>query len=238
MGWYFEQFLGVPHGVNPSMAYGQAMHFAVEMAHRQYQKTQTWPSDLQIKKHFNKEIEKYASLLPQNEFDFQKKKGESQAPDFIAQRKKDWHGGNFEVEKYVSHEQNGIKIGGRLDKILIKENGEIQVVDFKTGKYKREYVGGRTEKNVNGGGYFRQMAFYLYLIGHDPKYKGKTATGSFEFTEKEKGAYPSVPVTVTPEDTAWLKKTIAFVWERIKTKDLGQGCGDCQWCEMKNQSSD
>ena len=82
---------------------------------------------------------------------------------------------------------NGVPLKGKLDKLEF--NGkEINVVDYKSGDIDKAIpkMKGPSEKDPNGGDYWRQAVFYKLLIDNYEQKDWKVISTEFDFVEPDK----------------------------------------------------
>ena len=91
-----------------------------------------------------------------------------------------------------------------------------------------------SEKEPNGGDYWRQAVFYKILV--DRADRGWEAVSTeFDFAEPDKKKkYRKEKVIITPPDIETVTQQITSVWEKIQAHDFYTGCGkaDCHWCNF------
>lgn len=131
---------------------------------------------------------------------------------------------------------NKIKLNGKIDKLEISENGEVRVVDYKTGKPKtRNHIMGLT-KSAGSGDYLRQLVFYKLLLDNFANQKYHVTSGLVDFIEPDdKNRYKQEEFSLGESDVAGLGEQIRAVYDAILSlKFLNNGCGevDCEWCRL------
>lgn len=113
--------------------------------------------------------------------------------------------------KFYGVKINDIKLTGKIDKIDILENNEINVVDFKTGKPDSAY-----EKLKPDGDYFRQLVFYKILCEQSRDFKYKVKSGTIDFIQKDNyGKFKKVNFSITSDDVQNLKDLIIETYQKI-----------------------
>ncbi len=130
-----------------------------------------------------------------------------------------------------------IRLTGKVDKMeFFGDGGEVNVVDYKTGKPKtRGYVEGSTKNSE--GDIKRQIVFYKLLLDNymDGKYKMVSAT--IDFVEPdEKGKYKQENFTVMREEEEELTALIKKVSAEILNLDFwDKKCDDpdCEFCSLR-----
>jgi len=130
-----------------------------------------------------------------------------------------------------------IRLTGKIDKMeFLGDNGEVNVVDYKTGKPKtRGYVEGSTKNSE--GDIKRQIVFYKLLLDNyaDGKYKMVSATIDFvEPDDKER--YKQENFTVMKEEEQELIDLIKKVSSEILGLEFwDKTCDDpkCEFCALR-----
>ena len=89
---------------------------------------------------------------------------------------------------------------GKLDKLEIDEDGNVNVVDYKTSKPKsRNEIEGKTKNSK--GDYKRQLVFYKLLLDKYEKGKYKMTSGEIDFTEPDdSGNYHKEKLPISEAD--------------------------------------
>ncbi|MCX6712516.1 MAG: PD-(D/E)XK nuclease family protein [Candidatus Vogelbacteria bacterium] len=137
-----------------------------------------------------------------------------------------------------------IRLTGKIDKLeFLGDKGEVNVVDYKTGKPKtRGYVEGSTKNSE--GDIKRQIIFYKLLLDNypstgsgqaQPKYKMVSAT--IDFVEPDdKGKYKQEQFTAMKEEEQELIDLIKKVSAEILNLDFwDKTCDDkdCEFCALR-----
>ena len=132
---------------------------------------------------------------------------------------------------------NGIRLTGKLDKIEFLD-GEVRVVDYKTGKPKtRNYILGKTEQ-AGAGNYRRQLVFYKLLLDRHEKIKFNMRKGLIDFIEPdEKGRYKREEFEIDDAEVSDLEKLVKKVsGEILNLKFWNRRCDqkNCQHCALRS----
>jgi DNA helicase-2/ATP-dependent DNA helicase PcrA len=140
------------------------------------------------------------------------------------------------VEQSLRGVVNGVPIKGKLDKLEF--NGKVvQIIDYKTGDPENggKKINGPTEKDPNGGDYWRQAAFYKILVDQVSGKNWKAQKTIFDFIEPDKKKkFRQHEITTTPEDISTVTAQITESWEKIQAREFYTGCGkkDCEYCNF------
>ncbi len=136
-----------------------------------------------------------------------------------------------------------IRLTGKIDKMeILNDRGDVNVVDYKTGKPKsRGVIEGSTaslEGDVSAGGIKRQLVFYHLLLDlYKEGEKFKMVSGDIDFVEPdEKGKYKKERFEILPHEVEELKGVIIKVSNEILGLSFWDSfCGekDCEFCELR-----
>ena len=127
-------------------------------------------------------------------------------------------------------------IKGALDKLEF-DGKSVNVVDYKSGDPDKGIpkTKGPSEKDPNGGDYWRQAVFYKILVDNYEQKDWKVVSTEFDFIEPDKKKdYRKEKVVINPADITTVTQQITETWEKIQNRDFYTGCGkvDCHWCNF------
>jgi DNA helicase-2/ATP-dependent DNA helicase PcrA len=130
----------------------------------------------------------------------------------------------------------GVPLKGKLDKLEF-DGKSVNVVDYKTGDPEKAIpkTKGPSEKEPNGGDYWRQAVFYKLLVDNYEQKSWKVVSTEFDFIEPDKKKnYRREKIVITPADITTVTQQITSTWEKIQNKEFYTGCGkeDCHWCNF------
>jgi len=139
------------------------------------------------------------------------------------------------IEKTESGEES-ILLKGKLDKLEIDEDGNVNVVDYKTSKPKsRNEIEGKTKNSK--GDYKRQLVFYKLLLDNYEKGKYRMTSGEIDFTEPDDAVkYHKEKLDISDEDTQALAEEIKRIVKEIATFSFwDKKCDNkkCEHCELR-----
>jgi DNA helicase-2/ATP-dependent DNA helicase PcrA len=100
---------------------------------------------------------------------------------------------------------------------------------------------GPSDKDPNGGDYWRQAVFYKILIDNFKVNDWNVISTEFDFVEPVKEEYKKSKIMIRPDDVQIVSKQIETVYAKIKNQEFTTGCGkkDCNWCNfVKNNFKD
>ena len=129
-----------------------------------------------------------------------------------------------------------VPLKGKLDKLEF-DGKAVNVVDYKTGDPDKALpkLKGPSEKEPNGGDYWRQAVFYKILVDNYEQKDWKVVSTEFDFIEPDKKKnYRKEKVVISPADITTVTEQISQTWEKIQNREFYTGCGkeDCHWCNF------
>jgi DNA helicase-2/ATP-dependent DNA helicase PcrA len=130
-----------------------------------------------------------------------------------------------------------IRLTGKIDKIEFLNDGEVNVVDYKTGSPKsRGEIEGAT-KNSNGD-IKRQLVFYNLLLNKHDNGRYKMVSGEIDFVEPgDNGKYKKEKLIILPEEVLALEEQIKTVGAEILSGAFwDKKCDDrdCEFCVLRS----
>jgi DNA helicase-2/ATP-dependent DNA helicase PcrA len=129
-----------------------------------------------------------------------------------------------------------VPIKGKLDKLEF-DGKAVNVVDYKTGDPDKGIpkTKGPSDKEPDGGDYWRQAVFYKILVDNYQQKDWKVVSTEFDFIEPDnKKNYQRKKITISPADIETVTQQITSVWEKIQNHEFYIGCGkpECHWCNF------
>ena len=133
----------------------------------------------------------------------------------------------------------GVPLKGVIDKVEVYKD-YANVVDYKTGKFKKEKLYNNTEDADGiGGDYWRQLVFYKILLSSDNKYNLNMVEGRIDYIEPDKQSkkFKSEAVKVTTEDMQLVGEQIVKMYQDIHNYQFDTSCEDksCRWCNFATE---
>jgi len=222
--YFFEQnFLHFPQAKSASMAYGTAMHKTTESIYAYLKEKNFLPTLQEVDLMLSEKMEKEAM----SELDLTKylEKGKDAWKVYfdVAIKHFDvshWIETDFKLQHVMIDKA---QITGKIDKIIPNEEEKLlEVYDFKTGKYHRDWDGKDIYKKIQLYSYKRQLMFYKLLIEGSRDYSKYTVhRGCLEFlTPTMDNEIVVLPYDITDEDVERLKKIIIAVYKKIQRLDF------------------
>jgi DNA helicase-2/ATP-dependent DNA helicase PcrA len=241
LAFYFETILRVPMARSATMGYGNAMHYSLEHFFTDIEKSspRSYGSLNLLLELFRKGMDKYRSHFTPKEFENYTKLGENHLEDYFNEYKNEWltpKSYNLEY-KIALTEYKGVPISGTLDKINIFDH-HITVTDYKTGRYDSAKLQKPSDKNPEGGDYWRQIMFYRLLLDGDKRHSWVMRSGTMEFVEKQKvnntEVYKRKEFEISTEECDVVGQQLVSAYNSIKNHEFTPGCGEpnCKWCNF------
>jgi DNA helicase II / ATP-dependent DNA helicase PcrA len=120
---------------------------------------------------------------------------------------------------------DGAELNGKIDRIVVLEDGNLEVHDYKTGKPLESWEDNTDPyKKTKAYEYERQLTFYKLLVENSREFSGKNKAvkGVLDFVEPKKGTTEiiTLDMLITDEKTERLEKLISIVYKKIKNLDF------------------
>lgn len=219
--FFFRNLVRLPSAMNKYMAYGNAVHGAMQDFFNAA-RGEKYESQDYLLSHFKNHLEKQ-NLSSVDAAD-SLKKGVESLTSWYGEYEGMWNlntRNEFKINGvYLPGTENDevpIRLTGILDKLEFEEfnENEVVVVDYKTGKPKTEGQVRGTTKTSNGD-YYRQLVFYKLLLKYFADGKINMQKGVLEFVEQDtKGGYRKYEFTIPDDDVLDLEEEIRRVSDEI-----------------------
>ncbi|MEP6845762.1 MAG: ATP-dependent DNA helicase, partial [Panacibacter sp.] len=234
--FYYQNLIKVPAAKNENMMFGSAVHFALQrLFEKMKQDNNIFPFKEDLLEDFNWYMQKNRDAFTPESFMLKTAYGEKVLPAYYKTHINNWNK-IVNIEYAIRNvEVAGIPLNGKLDKLEFYGR-QVNVVDYKTGKYenaKRKLLP-PTEKDPDGGDYWRQAVFYKILMDNDRRNDWENISTAFEFIEPVNEEYKTEKIIITPADITTVTEQIKTVWKKIQNREFKTGCGkpDCEWCNF------
>jgi DNA helicase II / ATP-dependent DNA helicase PcrA len=235
--FYFKNLIRIPSPKNEATEFGSAAHHAIQLLfEKMQQRSDQFPAREEFLSDFEWYMHRHRESFTKEQFDRRLEYGFTVLTDYYDKYIGSWN-------KVVSVERNirqvavkDVPLKGKLDKLEF-DGKMVNVVDYKTGDpdNAKPKLKGPSEKEQNGGDYWRQAVFYKILVDNYDRKEWKVASSEFDFLEPDKKKnYQKVKVLITQEDIDKVTDQIVTTWHKIQAHDFYTGCGksDCHWCEF------
>ncbi|MCW3123958.1 MAG: ATP-dependent helicase [Flavipsychrobacter sp.] len=238
LAFYYETILKVPFQKNDALAFGSAIHYALERMFRDMkEKNGEFPDKDHVLGLFKSALFSEASCFTPIQFDRRMEQGNQLLSEYYDAHINTFHK-DVEIEyKVPRYYLDGVPVTGKIDKIEL--NGTTcKVIDYKTGdpdKSASSYTARPNEKEPLGGDYWRQMVFYKLILENMEDRQFSVSLGMFDFVQKGKdGKYKPVTVPVFEDDEEIVRGQVKDTYNKIMNHEYDRGCGKetCHWCNF------
>jgi DNA helicase-2/ATP-dependent DNA helicase PcrA len=253
LSFYFQNLLRVPSAKNEYMAFGSAVHFALEQQFKKMGESgnREFPGKKTLLSDFEWYMNRNKDCFTDDQFKRRMEYGASTLNAYFDKYQSLWNKVVVMERAYRNIEFEGIPLNGKLDKIEF-EGTSCNVVDYKTGQYENgkmklgrplevENTAEAEFDAVYGGDYWRQAVFYKILIDNDRTKSWDMQSAEFDFIEPDKksGEYKKEKIYITEQDVAVVKEQIRNTYRSIKNHEFSKGCGkeNCSWCTFMKYNS-
>lgn len=246
--FYYHNFIQIPQAKNDAMAFGSAVHDALELLFKEMKVRGEFPSVEEFVDYGQKQLYRQQDSFTKKEYEQRKTYVNKFFPEYYAQYIEEWNR-NALLEFKINGVYKDVSINGKIDKLEF-EDKDVVIVDYKTGNFSNrknpmlrgpkdpEKIKGEPKhEDVYGGDYWRQAVFYKILINNsiDPTHKDwHLIRTEFDFVEPDRseGLFHKKKVVIGPKDLDIVQKQIVDTYQKIQQLDFS-GCGkeDCVWCQ-------
>jgi DNA helicase II / ATP-dependent DNA helicase PcrA len=228
-----QVILKIPQPTLPQLAFGTAVHAALEMMYRSWLETQSIPKEKEVLDRF--EYVLVHELLPAAEFEKRLVYGQKILRQYIDSHSAMETQPVF-IEKFFGYGVHStmlddIRLTGRIDRVdwIDQSSKTVRVIDYKTGRSKTvNEIDGKVSiseyserelalpEEVRGPAK-RQLLFYKLLLQLDRSFTGQVQSGVFEYVEPSSdGKYVTRELPLLDADVEELKKLIRQVSQEIR----------------------
>ncbi len=240
--FYYEYILRIPAAPHESMAYGSAIHLALERLFKKMKKAgNRFPPVQEFLDDFSAAMVAQRAMFTDRQFAQRMQLGQHLLRQYFEYYASRWNT-TVLVEFMVKEaEVHGVPIKGKIDKLEFS-GYQVNVVDYKTGTYKNALRLGKlnepNEHNPYGGSYWRQMVFYKLLLNNYQARGWEVTSCTFDFIDTdETGTFTQHQMVVQPEDERFVADLISQTYQQIMAHGFYQGCGkpECGWCALQQE---
>lgn len=239
VAFYYEHVLKVPFQKNDALAYGSAVHYALERFYRvMKENNHVFPSRAELLSYFDYGLSLESGTLTPMQFARRTEQGHTSLEEYYDQYIHEF-AKNVEIEfKIPRYYLDNVPVTGKIDKIELDGN-ICDVVDYKTGdpdNSAHRYTQRPNEKETDGGDYWRQMVFYKLLIENYKDRNWQVRMGTFDYIQrgKKSGEFKRIQVPVFQQDEDIVRAQLKDSYARIMNHEFDKGCGKptCEWCNF------
>lgn len=231
-----NNLLKVPRAKASYLAFGTAIHSALESFYRKFKEDSLLPNKEHLLESFQKALAR--EILTKDEYEERLAQGSK-----ILSAYYDFYKNDFQepllLEKYSRVMLGDITLTGKIDRIEWHNKTEktARVIDYKSGKPKtRGQIEGKTQDSK--GNLKRQLTFYKMLIDLDRRLKINFGEAELDFVEtpslKDKSGKQRFHITA--EEVEELKRIIRTVMSEIRVLKFPRTTDhtNCSRCEFKD----
>ena len=241
--FYFKNLIRIPSPKNEATEFGSSAHYALEQLFRKMLgpdnmggNSGQFPSKEIFIADFEWYMHRHRESFTKEQFERRLEYGQEVLSNYYDNRINSFN-------KIVTIERNirnvvvnGVPIKGKLDKLEF-DGRSVNVVDYKTGDPDKAIpkIKGPSDKDPNGGDYWRQGVFYKILVDNYEQKNWKVDSTEFDFIEPDKKKnYRKEKLVIGPADIETVTQQITTVWQKIQDREFYIGCGkpDCHWCNF------
>ncbi len=244
LSFYYENILRVPAVASEAAYFGIAFHDALCSGFEKMltSKLKAFPTEKGFVKLFKKELEKYRAFISKKEYERRLDLGSQFMEEYVREKYTSWTRNVWVEKEFKNVEVEGVPVSGAIDRIDFLDQQTVHIVDYKTGAHRADKVRRPTEKEPEGGSYWRQLVFYKLLFENWRSNPRRVASAEISYLEpdQKKGQFPVFRIVFEPEDTTVMKTLIKDTYGKIMRQEFYEGCGEdnCHWCRfLKNQGS-
>ncbi len=236
--FYFKNLVRIPSPKNEATEFGSSAHYALEqLFHKMLEHPRKdFPSKQEFIADFEYYMNRHRESFTLEQFKRRLEYGQEVLSNYYDQNVP-------QSNKIVAIERNirnvvvkGVPLKGKLDKLEF-DGKSVNVVDYKTGDPDKAIpkLKGPSDKDPNGGDYWRQAVFYKILVDNYESRDWKAVSTEFDFIEPDKKKnYRKEKVLIEPADITTVTQQIVNTWQKIQNREFYTGCGkeDCHWCNF------
>ena len=235
--FYFKNLIRIPSPKNEATEFGSAIHSALEKLFRKMQDggKEKFSSKEEFIADFEWYMHRHRESFTKEQFERRLEYGQEVLSNYY-----DKYVNSFNkivaIERRIKTVVKNIPIRGALDKLEF-DGKTVNVVDYKSGDPDKGIpkTKGPSEKDPNGGDYWRQAVFYKILVDNYESKDWKVVSTEFDFIEPDKKKnYRKEKLVISSADITTVTDQIVSAWQKIKDRDFYIGCGkeDCHWCNF------
>jgi DNA helicase-2/ATP-dependent DNA helicase PcrA len=237
--FYYENILKVPFLKSDALAFGSAVHYALERMFKLMKDKQgVFPPLEEVIAAFNAELYREQESFTPVQYERRKEQGTQVLTEYYNAYIGSF-ATNVEIELRIARYMlDGVPVTGMIDKLEL-DGDNCTVVDYKTGdpdKSSSQYTAAPNDKDPNGGDYWRQMVFYKLLLENNPEKYRKVVRGLFDYIQKgtKTAAFKRIEIPFFESDELTVRQQLKTSYTGIMNHEFDKGCGkeDCQWCNF------
>lgn len=212
-----RNLLRLPEAKTPSLAFGTAVHAALETA-LQLNNTSRYTLE-KVLASFETALKN--EYLPEADYKRQLLHGQTLLTHLLVEQTYKLPAGSKSEERFSDVIVDGAHIGGSLDRVDTIGKNELVIVDYKTGNSLPSLVTENKSQSVKAWKHRSQLIFYALLVQNSARFKQfKQITGQMVYLEADNPKNLVKTYTPTTDDINQMARLSALVWRKIKALDL------------------
>jgi len=229
--FFYNQLLRAPKVKNFSLAFGSAVHYALELFFKKQIKDLHLPGKKQLLNFFREGLKQ--EILTDTDFKRAIMQGQKNLSQYFDYYRAEW------VKKIpVAAEYNFgyhhvhfdlIPITGKIDKIEILDKAarKVKIIDYKTTttKSKNYLIGKTVEQDLS---YLYQAFFYKLLAENDPLFPWEIGEVEFDFLTPTKNKFTKIIINIDSKEYEQFKQIVSKTYQAIQKLDFQVDKTKCQ----------
>jgi DNA helicase II / ATP-dependent DNA helicase PcrA len=242
LAFYYEHVLRLPDMPSDAARFGTLMHKAMEqfMQRRNQAKTANAIDVSVLIETFKREMANHRHLFGSAADYFNKLQYGTKCLEGYFQANQNTWPDKCKLEVSVQQVQvDGVPIKGVIDRLEHISTDHLRVIDYKTGKLRKDKISEPTELLPYGGDYYRQGLFYKILVDASPYLQGTAREVIISYLEPDdKGKFVNHQINIDAQEVHWMRNLIKTTYAAIKDQQFDHGCGekDCPYCNLHRVS--
>jgi hypothetical protein len=215
---YFKErnLLQLPEAKSVNLAYGTAMHSAMETAQKLINSGSF--ALTKVTKDFGQAMA--AQQLAPAEYQRFTKQGEQVLARLFDTYDYQLAKGSLPEQDFRDIRVGEVRLRGKLDRID-QTGDQLVIVDYKTGKPLSSFETKDKNSALKAYNHKLQLIFYALLAGEHPSFSQyHSVMGQMVYLEADSPQALIRSYTTTPDDIDWLKRLVTVVWRHIMRLDL------------------
>jgi len=234
LSFFYEYVLQVPVASSEAAAYGTAIHYALSTVFEKMKVSgkKGFPELKNFLGYFSEEMKRQQGYFSQEEYLRRLEIGRDNLTTYYKTHIDQWPKKVIIEFNIRNVEIDGVPVIGTIDRIDLRQDNEVHIVDYKTGFPKEKALNSPTPANPHGGYYWRQLIFYKILYEAFQKERSVQSAEISWLEPNGRGELVSKSVHFTAEEARTVKRLIRTVYDKIMEHDFYEGCGEesCPWC--------
>ncbi len=237
LSFYYEYVLRIPSVPNEAATYGTCMHNALKRLFDRMlaDEKREFPERDELVDFFEKEMKRRRHYFSKKGYNRRMNMGKRNLKAYYSSNIATWEKSVIPEMDIRNVEFRGVPLKGSLDKVVNLGDQQAKVVDYKTGSLDDKKLKTPTEKNPEGGIYWRQLYFYKILYENYRDNPRRIIQGEIAYLETDrKNEFPVKPLRFDEEYENHVGEMMVDSYKSIMNQEFYEGCGKdtCKWCNF------